>query len=367
MAADGLAAILLPLRHPDPAVVAQRFGHQRQLALLLAADGNASGMDLRVAGIGEERPFLAGAPGRRDIAAPGVGRKEENVAVTAGGQHDGIARVRGNFAGDEIADDDSPGRAVHDHQVEHFGAGKHADIAQADLAAQGLVGAEQKLLAGLAARVKRARHLRAAERTVGQRAAILAGERHALRHALVNDVGAHLREPIDIRLPRPEITALDRVVKQAENGVAVVLVILCRVDAALRRDGVRPSRAVLETKCLHLVAKLGQRRRGRRPGQPRADDNDLELPLVRRVDQLHVETMFVPLLRQRAGWNFGVEAHVTLRPPVPQPPVAGWLCLRRNFCPGRPARPRGWKRSRGKSISPSIAPGTSAGTAQSPS
>ena len=46
--------------------------------------------------------------------------------------------------------------------------GNICTVAQADLPAQRLVGAEQKLLAGLAARVKRARDLRAAERAVGQ-------------------------------------------------------------------------------------------------------------------------------------------------------------------------------------------------------
>ena len=53
---------------------------------------------------------------------------------------------------------------------------------------QRLIGAEQQLLAGLAARVEGARHLRAAERAVGQQAAVLARERHALRHALIDDV-----------------------------------------------------------------------------------------------------------------------------------------------------------------------------------
>jgi hypothetical protein len=55
-----------------------------------------------------------------------------------------------------------------------------------------LVGAEQELLAGLAAGVERAAHLRAAERAVGEQAAVLAGERHALGDALVDDVHADL-------------------------------------------------------------------------------------------------------------------------------------------------------------------------------
>ena len=66
---------------------------------------------------------------------------------------------------------------------------------------QRLVGAEQQLLARLAARVERARHLRAAERPVVEQAAVLARERHALRDALVDDVDAHLRQAV-ARWPR---------------------------------------------------------------------------------------------------------------------------------------------------------------------
>ena len=223
--------------------------------------------------------------------------------------------MRGNFAGDQVADHDAPGRAVHDHEFEHFGAGEHADVAQADLPAHRLVGAEQKLLAGLAARIKRARHLRAAERAVRQRAAVFAGERHALRHALVNDAGAHLGEPEDVRLARAKVAALDGVVKQAKDGVAVILIILGRVDAALGGDGMRPARGVLETKRLHLIAQLGQRGGGGGAGQSRAHHNHVKLPLVGGVDQLHVALVAVPLLRQRAGRNFGVEIHVTGQPP----------------------------------------------------
>ena len=71
-----------------------------------------------------------------------------------------------------------------------------------DLPHHRLVGAEQQLLAGLAARVERARHLRAAERPVVEQAAVLARERHALRDALVDDVDAQLRQPVDVGFAR---------------------------------------------------------------------------------------------------------------------------------------------------------------------
>ena len=86
------------------------------------------------------------------------------------------------------------------------------------------------------------------KRAIRQRAAILARERHALRHALVDDVDADLRQPVNVRFARAEIAALHRVVEQPVNAVAVVLIILRRVDAALRGDGVRAPRANPESK-----------------------------------------------------------------------------------------------------------------------
>src|SRR5207302_1124793 len=81
-------------------------------------------------------------------------------------------------------------------------------------ARQRVVGAEQQLLARLAARVERARHLDAAERAVGEQAAVLPRERHALGHTLVDDGGADLRQPIDVRFAGAEVAALDRIVEQ---------------------------------------------------------------------------------------------------------------------------------------------------------
>ena len=78
--------------------------------------------------------------------------------------------------------------------------------------------------------------LRAAERAVVEQAAVLAGERHALRHALVDDVRADLGEAVDVRLAGAEVAALDGVVEEAVDAVAVVLVVLGGVDAALRGD-----------------------------------------------------------------------------------------------------------------------------------
>jgi len=54
-----------------------------------------------------------------------------------------------------------------------------------------------------------------------------------LRDALVDDVVADLGESPDVRFAGPEISALDRVVEEAPDAVAVVRVVLGGVDAAL--------------------------------------------------------------------------------------------------------------------------------------
>src|SRR6202012_2564020 len=108
---------------------------------------------------------------------------------------------------------------------------------------------------------------------------------------------------------RAEVAALDGVVEQTINTIAVILIILGGVDAALGGDGVGAARRVVEAEAVHAVAEFGQRGGGRTAGQASADDEDAVFALVGRVDQLHVEAALVPFLGQRTGGNFGVEGH----------------------------------------------------------
>ena len=200
--------------------------------------------------------------------------------------------------------------AVDQDDVEHLAVGEGGDGAPRDLPHHRLVSAEEQLLAGLAARVEGPRHLRAAERAVVEQAAVLARERHALGDALVDDVDAQLRQAVDVRLARPVVAALDRVVEQPLDAVAVVLVVLRRVDPALRGDAVRAPRAVLDAEAQDVVAELAQRRRGRGAGQAGADDEDGVLAAVGRVDQLRFEPVAIPLLREWPAGDLGVECHI---------------------------------------------------------
>src|SRR5579863_2049087 len=138
---------------------------------------------------------------------------------------------------------------------------------------KGLVSAEQELLASLAARIKCPGYLRAPERPIGQRTAVFARKWHALRDALVDDVHADLRQPVDVRLARAEIAALHRVIEQPVNAVAVVLIVLRGVDAALRGNAVRAPGTVLKAETFDVVTELRHCRRSRRAREAGADDN----------------------------------------------------------------------------------------------
>src|ERR1700694_2763967 len=107
-------------------------------------------------------------------------------------------------------------------------------------------------------------------------------------------MNAVLRQAIYVGFARTEIAALYRVIKQAVNTVAIVLIILCRIDAALRRDTVRTPRAPMKAEALHVVTQPPKGSRARSPRQAGAYDDHVVLPLVGRVHQLHLKAGAFP-------------------------------------------------------------------------
>ena len=102
---------------------------------MVTGNGNAGGMNLGETGITEERAAFVGAISGGDIATAGVGRKKENVAVTAGRKNNGIAGERVDLALAKIAGDDPLGMTVYQNEIKHFHLWKHFDGAKRDLAA----------------------------------------------------------------------------------------------------------------------------------------------------------------------------------------------------------------------------------------
>ena len=99
-------------------------------------------MNLRVAGVAEERAALVRAIRGGDIAPLGVRREIENVAVASRAEQDRVSGVAADLTGHHVPDHDALGVAVDQHQIEHFRARKHLDLTGRDLRAHGLVGPE---------------------------------------------------------------------------------------------------------------------------------------------------------------------------------------------------------------------------------
>ena len=298
--------VLELLGNPDAAVVAQRLRHEREFRLLVAVYGDTRGVDLREAGVGEAGALAVALEGGRAVRRHGVGREEEDVAVAARGDHDGVRAVALDLARHEVAGDDAARLAVLDDDVEHLVARVALHRAGGDLLVQGRVGAEQKLLAGLAAGVEGARYLRAAERTVGQQAAVLAGEGHALCHALIDDEVRDLGQAVDVGLAGAVVAALDRVVEQTVYRVVVVLVVLRGVDTALCGDRVGAAGRILDAEHLDVVAQFAERSGCGGASQTGSDDDDVELALVGGAYDLDSCLVVAPLLGERTGRNFSI-------------------------------------------------------------
>src|SRR2546425_6913989 len=111
------------------------------------------------------------APDRRAIRALGIRREIESVSVAACSKHDSVGEVRLDLSSNEISSSNSPSLAVDYDQIQHFCPGKHCYFARRYLAEKCLIGAQQKLLARLASRVKGTGNLSAAKRAICKQSA----------------------------------------------------------------------------------------------------------------------------------------------------------------------------------------------------
>jgi hypothetical protein len=163
-----------------------------------------------------QRTALVGVAGRGHVAALDCGEIKD-IPIPARAEQDRIPRVAANLAGHHIPDDDPLGVAVHQNEIEHLGPREHLDLARGDLRAQGLIGAQQKLLSSLPASLEGARNLCAAEGAVASRPPYAGKE--LLCNALV--VMIDDRESVNIRFTRAKIS-LDGVIEETIRTATVV-------------------------------------------------------------------------------------------------------------------------------------------------
>ncbi len=266
-------------------------------------DRNTSRVDLDETWVCEVSALTVSLDGCRTVTTHGIGRKEIGVTVSAGGKADSVSAITLQLAGNEVLCDDTTATAVDDHNILNLGAGVKLHGAVVDLLHKRGVGTEQKLLTGLSLSVERTADLHTTEGTVGKHAAIFTGERNALGHTLVDNVCRHLRKTIDVGLTCTVVTALDSIVEQAVNGVAVVLVVLCSVDTSLRSDRVCTARRVLNAEIDDVEAHLAKRSGCRGTSQTRTNDDDVELTFVGRVYKFLMSLIVGPFFGQRAFRN----------------------------------------------------------------
>ena len=297
-----LFAIFGFLRHPNPTVITQRLGHEGKLGLIITGNRNAGRMNLRVTWIGETGALLVSPPRRRGVGITSVGGEIEYVAVAPGSHDHTVGRVRGDFAGNQVAHDDALGLSVDEDEFEHFGVRVKLNPAGTDHFGECRISAEQKLLAGLAPGVERPGDLSATEGAIGQQSAVFAGEGHALGDTLVDDIRRDLGQPVHVGLTGTVVATFDRIVEQPIHAVAVVLVILGGIDSTLRGDRVGATWAVVENETIHLIAQFRHGRGSRATGESRPHHDDFVFPLISGVDQLHVGFVGAPLLRE-VSWR----------------------------------------------------------------
>src|SRR5436190_18366921 len=96
-----LTGISCFFRHPDPAVISQRFRHQCQLRLMIARNRDASRVDLCITWISEESTFPVCFPGRCYITAHSICREIKNVAVSSYAKKHSVTKMSFEFACDE--------------------------------------------------------------------------------------------------------------------------------------------------------------------------------------------------------------------------------------------------------------------------
>ena len=113
-------------------------------------------------------------------------------------------------------------------------------------------------------------------------------------YALVDNIVAHLCQTIHVRLTGTIVAALDGVVVQTINTIAVVLVVLCSVDTALCGNGVRTARTVLNTEVQHVEAHLCEGCSSGSTGETRTYHNHVQTAFVSGVHQFLVVLVIRP-------------------------------------------------------------------------
>src|SRR5260370_35894068 len=187
-------------------------------------------MDLRKTGIPEEGATAMGSPDGSRVRSLRVGREIENIGIPSRCEHNHIGSVAADLARQEVSRHDSARSAFHNHDIEQLAPDMHCHSSGSDLLLEGLISTQQELLSSLASRVEGPFDLHAAEGPIVQKPAVFSCKRHALSDALIDDVHTDFRQTVDVGFTGAKIATFDRILEKAKNAVAVIPLILRRVD-----------------------------------------------------------------------------------------------------------------------------------------
>src|SRR5690242_177447 len=224
-------------RDPDAAAFAARgLAHQTQLVFA----GDRRRMDLDEFPVGVIHTLLKERRLRRTGAHHGIRRLPENRADAAGAEDHRIRRKSFHFHGAQIHGADAAANAgIVDYRGKKSKTFEFFDFAFGFMAAHLLIERVQQLLPRGGAGKSGAVVKRASEPPIIEQAFRRAVEHHAHAVEQIDDSRRGFAHALDQRLIREEIAAVNRVVKVLPGGVAFAFLILRRVNAALRANGMR--------------------------------------------------------------------------------------------------------------------------------
>ena len=303
--------ILHLFRHPDAAIVAEGFAHQREFTLLITMNGYTGRMNLREAGIGKEGTLPVALHQSRSVGIHCIGGKEIGIAISAGSKHNSVGTETLQFAGNKITSYNTFSLTVDNDEVEHLVAGITLDCAGGNFLIERCVCAQKQLLTGLTAGIKGTANLHTTERTVGEISAIFPCKRNTLGNTLVDNSRTNLCKTINIRFPAAVIASFDGIVKETIDGVVVVLIILCSVDTSLRGNGMCPARGITYTENLDIVPHLTEGSGGRCTAKAGSDDDYLKFTFIVWTYDPDFSLAPGPFFGKRPFRNFGNQFFVS--------------------------------------------------------
>src|SRR5437016_11550765 len=98
--------------------------------------------------------------------------------------------------------------------------------------------------------------------------------------------------------------------EQSVDAIAIVLIILCGIDPALRCNRVRAPWRILKAKAFYPVAEFAQGRPRQSAAKPAPNNNTPKLSRIIWLTKSQLIRLLRPFLSDRSGWILAVKLPV---------------------------------------------------------